>query len=133
LTPAQAAFVDKARRSLEAAGLLMDRGHYDFAASRAYYAMFYLAEALLLERGMEFAKHSAVLSAFGREFAKTGLFPTEHHQHLCQAEASRIISDYDAMEHVGEAAAREQFDHAAQFLAAAELYLQTGLTPDRSP
>lgn len=126
MTPQQAALVDKARRSLEAAGLLVDRGHPDFAASRSYYAMFYLAEALLLERGMEFAKHSAVLSAFGREFAKTGLFPSVHHQHLCQAEALRIIGDYDAMDHVDGEAAREHLDHAAQFLAAAELYLRGG-------
>jgi len=57
------------------------------------------------------------------EFSK---IPSEHHQHLCQAEASRVIGDYDAREHVGETAAREHLDHAAQFLAAAELYFRGG-------
>ena len=36
-----------------------------FAASRAYYAMFYAAEALLQSRGLAFSKHSAVHAAFG--------------------------------------------------------------------
>ena len=35
--------LDKAERSLSAARLLLDQGHYDFAGSRCYYAMFYVA------------------------------------------------------------------------------------------
>lgn len=34
-------------RSLEAAQSLIEQGFYDFAVSRAYYAKFYVAEALL--------------------------------------------------------------------------------------
>jgi|1185.fasta_scaffold1398647_1 uncharacterized protein (UPF0332 family) len=41
------------------------------AISRAYYAMFYLAEALLAERDLEFKKHAAVHAAFGEHFTKT--------------------------------------------------------------
>lgn len=47
MTPEQQALVDKARRSLEAAQSLIDQGFYDFAVSRAYYAMFCVAQALL--------------------------------------------------------------------------------------
>lgn len=62
--------IDKARRSLDAARSLMEEGYYDFAASRVYYAMFYVAEALLAHLGQAYSKHAAVIAAFGREYAK---------------------------------------------------------------
>jgi uncharacterized protein (UPF0332 family) len=39
--------------------------------------MFYIAEAFLEGKGLSFSKHSAVIAAFGREFAKTQLVPTK--------------------------------------------------------
>jgi len=46
----------KAKRSLEAAKRLFDEGDYDFSVSRAYYSMFYCAEALLLTKNLSFYK-----------------------------------------------------------------------------
>lgn len=40
-------------------------GLYDFAVSRAYYAMFYIAEAFLLGQDLSFSSHAGVISAFG--------------------------------------------------------------------
>lgn len=45
------ALLAKARESITAANELLRNNHQDFAASRAYYAMFYVAEALLLDKG----------------------------------------------------------------------------------
>ena len=42
---------------------------YDIAVSRAYYAMFYCAEALLDADGLAFSSHAAVVSGFGLHFA----------------------------------------------------------------
>ncbi len=56
--------MEKGRRSLAAAEQLYKSRDYDFSASRAYYAMFYLAEAALLAKGLAFSKHSQVISAF---------------------------------------------------------------------
>ena len=64
--------LDKAKRSLKTAESICKEGEVDFAGSRAYYAMFYVAEALLLEHGLSFSSHSAVSANFGKEFAKTG-------------------------------------------------------------
>jgi uncharacterized protein (UPF0332 family) len=47
-------FFQKARYSLAAAELLTSEGYHDIAASRAYYAMFYVAEALLFPRAWLF-------------------------------------------------------------------------------
>lgn len=55
----------KAGEAIEAAELLLANQHTDFSAGRAYYAMFYTAEALLNEQGWKFGKHSSVHAAFG--------------------------------------------------------------------
>jgi uncharacterized protein (UPF0332 family) len=51
MTPEQGALLSKAHDSVRAAKLLSDAGLYDFAVSRAYYAVFYVAEAFLLGVG----------------------------------------------------------------------------------
>jgi len=61
--------LEKARESIDAAKLLAEQGYLDFAASRAYYGMFYAAEALLLHKDLSFSSHSAVIAAYGREYS----------------------------------------------------------------
>jgi uncharacterized protein (UPF0332 family) len=56
------ALLGKAARAIEAARVLLGSTGPEFAAGRAYYAMFYVAEALLHEHGQRFSKHSAVHS-----------------------------------------------------------------------
>ena len=75
MKPEQLDLLLKARQSLSAAKLLLNNGFPDYAASRAYYAMFYIAEAFLEGEGMSFSSHAAVIGAFGREFARTGRVP----------------------------------------------------------
>ena len=93
MTPEQRGLLQKARRNIRSARLLLADGDCDTAISRAYYAMFYRAEALLLSKGLAFSKHSAVIAAFGREFAKAGILPTDFHAHLRDASEARNISD----------------------------------------
>ncbi|MGI8741043.1 MAG: HEPN domain-containing protein [Bryobacteraceae bacterium] len=56
MTPEIEAVLDKARESLKGAHILSSGGLFDFAASRAYYAMFHGAEALLFSKGLAFSK-----------------------------------------------------------------------------
>lgn len=66
MTPEQQGLLEKAARSLQAAKLLNQEGLSEFATTRAYYAMFYVAEAFLEGEGLSFSKHSAVIAAFGQ-------------------------------------------------------------------
>jgi uncharacterized protein len=116
MTPAQAALLKKAKDSLDAARLLVERGFYDFAVSRAYYAMFYVAEAFLLGEGLSFSKHSAVIAAFGQHFVKTGRVPHEFHRYLIEGEDSRNVGDYDIVSGLNKEEALEQIEHADMFL-----------------
>lgn len=58
MMPEQATLLEDARDNIRAARLLADQGLYGIAVSRAYYAMFYVAQAFLLGDGMAFSKHS---------------------------------------------------------------------------
>jgi uncharacterized protein (UPF0332 family) len=133
VTPEQAALLHKAWDSLQAARLLSEQQFYDFAASRAYYAMFYVAEAFLLGEELSFSKHSAVIAAFGQRFAKTGRVPSEYHRHLIQGQAIRNVGDYDIGPAISEADAAEQIAHAEAFVKLAEQLLGPAPHPDTEP
>ena len=99
--------MDKAVRSLKTAEKILKDGEVDFAGSRAYYAMFYVAEALLLERDLSFSSHSAVIANFGKEFAKTGILNPKFHNYLIKAQDRRNIGDYAIGTHLTEEEVRE--------------------------
>lgn len=105
--------VDKARRSLRAAGRLLRDGDYDFAVSRAYYAMFYAAGALLLTKDIRRSKHSGLIAAFNEHFVQSGEIPRSFFLALRDAFEDRAEGDYglavisEEQARVGIAAARE--------------------------
>ena len=106
MSPETEALAVKGRRSLRNARLSFDAGDFDFAVSRAYYAMFYLAEALLLARGLSFSKHGAVIAEFNREFIATQALPERHARALRIAFEQRLIGDYQYHEPFPQARAR---------------------------
>jgi uncharacterized protein (UPF0332 family) len=115
----------KAQKSLAAAKLLFTNGYLDYAASRAYYTMFYIAEAFLEGEGLVFSKHSGVIAAFGREFAKTKRVSPEFHRSLIEAQELRTTSDYGQLNAITTDQAEEQIDRAEQFLAIAIQHIGT--------
>ena len=125
MTPDQLELLLKARQSLSASRLLLDNGFPDYAASRAYYTMFYIAEAFLEGEEMSFSSHAAVISAFGREFARTGRIPVEFHQFLIKAQDLRNAGDYGQLNAVTAEQATEQITHAEQFLELAQNLIGT--------
>jgi uncharacterized protein (UPF0332 family) len=119
VTPEQADLLRKSQPSVDAAKLMEQQGYHDFAVSRAYYAMFYLAEAFLLEYGLAFSKHSAVIGAFGERFAKTRVVPPELHRYLTEGQDSRNAGDYSFGPALSQADAALQIARAEEFLSAA--------------
>lgn len=120
MSPEQLDLLLKARQSLGAARVLLDNGYPDYAASRAYYTMFYIAEAFLAGEGMSFSSHAAVISAFGRDFARTGRVPVEFHRFMIDAQDLRNAGDYGQLNAVTAQEATEQITNAEQFLELAE-------------
>ena len=117
-------FLKLADESHEAAKVLIDQGFIRFSAAQSYYTIFYLAQAMLLSKGLTFSSHSAVVSAYGKEFAKTGLLDAKFHRHIIDAEKRRQIGHYgDEGEEVSEEQARESLQWAGEFMQAVRNYL----------
>jgi uncharacterized protein (UPF0332 family) len=116
----QQGLLTKARRSLAAARRLVADGDLDFAVSRAYYAMFYTAQAFLLGRGLRFSKNSAVIAAFGQEFAKDDEALREFHQGIVEAQDARIAGDYQIEVILAEEDVQAHLDRTDRFIRLAE-------------
>ncbi|MEQ8170461.1 MAG: HEPN domain-containing protein [Candidatus Eremiobacterota bacterium] len=115
--------IEKSRDAIEAAEILLQAKKNNFAAGRAYYAMFYLAEALLYEKGYEFHKHTGVQAAFGKYFAKTGELEAKYHRYLLEAFESRLEGDYGVDIFLDNNSVNELIQRAKDFLSATIDYL----------
>ena len=124
MNPEIKALIEKAKRSQKAASNLFKDGDIDFAASRAYYSLFYVASALLLSRGLSFSSHSGVIANFGKEFSKTGALNPRYHNYLIEAQDRRNIGDYEIIFTVTEEQAQEMLEWAKEFIKSAEDYLK---------
>lgn len=130
MTADQEGFIQKAQDSLRAAKLLEENDLIDFAASRAYYAMFYVAEAFLIGLGLRFQKHGSLIAAFGQHFVKTGRIPAQFHQNLIKAYNKRISGDYTTNSNLTKTEVSLMIAQAEEFIALAEQML--GATPSES-
>ncbi len=125
MTEAVGELLDKSLQSIRAAELLLQEGYFSFAASRAYYSMFYAVEALLLSRELSFSRHSGVMAAFGKEFVKTGAFDGRFHRYLLHAFKLRNAGDYGAVQAVSEENARQVIEESRELLAVTDKFLET--------
>jgi len=116
-------FIEKAEHALVVAEDLMRQGHAPDAASKIYYSMFYVTQALLKSEGIEVVKHSAVEAAFGYSFVKTGRIEQRYHRMLINARKIREIADYDIDEEIVEPVASVKVEEGREFLAAMKTYL----------
>jgi uncharacterized protein (UPF0332 family) len=121
--PEIAANWERAERSLQAAQDLVTRGYFDIAASRAYYAAFYAATAVLLLTGLAVSKHSGVIAAVHQHLVKPGKLDQQHGKALNLLFELRGVGDYGATVHVSEAQATQAIRLAEDFLHAVEQLL----------
>ncbi len=116
--------LEKARRAIRAAETLLQQGDVDFAAGRAYYAMFYAAEALLIEKGLRSRKHGGVHALFGEQFTKPGLIDPKFHRFLLDAFDRRLQADYGFDTVIGKEEVNKMIAQAREFLDEAERFLR---------
>ncbi len=116
-------FLEKADHALAVADELLQHGHAPDAASKIYYAMFYAAQALLKSEGIDVSKHSAVESAVGYYFVKTGKIDQKYHRMLINARKIRELADYDIDEEIVEPVASVKLEEGKAFVGAINKYL----------
>jgi len=119
-----AANLERAEMSIQAATELATSGFYDFAASRAYYAAFYAATAVLLDEGLEFSKHSGVIASIHQRLVKTGKLDKQQGKDLNWLFELRNVGDYGVTIHVSQQDAERSVQVAENFLRVIKSLLQ---------
>ena len=112
-----------AEETLQAAESLFNDGFLRDAVNRAYYAIFYIAEALLNEKDLRFKKHGSVHGLFSHHFVKTGVLDAKYHKLLTRSFGQRMLGDYDEVTKFKAEEVSEILNQARDFLAVAKRYL----------
>jgi uncharacterized protein (UPF0332 family) len=116
--------LERAETNLQAAKKLLDEGYYDIAASRAYYAAFYVASALLLKENFDTSKHGGVIALIHQHFVKNGKLDREQGKNLNWLFELRSVGDYGVSVHVTSGEALRSIRVAESFLNSAQSLLR---------
>ena len=119
-----AAEVARGDSALRSAELLLVAGQTADAVSRAYYAAFHHARALLLTLGEEARTHGGLDRLVQRDLVRTGKLAPETAALLSRLMTFRQNADYMAEYVFTHAMAEEQVDGARVFVAAARAILE---------
>ena len=115
--------LERADTNLQVARELLDKEYYDVSASRAYYASFYAASALLLNEGLDTGKHSGVIGLIHQHFVKNGRLNKEQGKNLNWLFELRSVGDYGVSLHVTQQDAQRAVDIAEEFFVAVKTLL----------
>ena len=119
-----ALYIEHAEESLSVAQLDLDNDFVSAAINRAYYAIFYAANALLSTKKLARSKHSGVLSAFRQHFIKTGLLPTELSEIYGQVMDDRHECDYEILSAISREDAEVDLQQARYFVDSIKEWLK---------
>jgi uncharacterized protein (UPF0332 family) len=119
-----ALYIEHARHMLQVAEHNLADGFYGSAVNRAYYAIFYSANALLATQGITRSKHSGVIAAFRRYFVKPGLVEGEYSRIYGRVMDNRHVSDYEIQLPIDAQAAEDDLHDARRFVERIEQLLQ---------
>ncbi len=110
--------LSKAESYLKDAKKTLELEMYDTAANRSYYTIFHAARAVLALDGVDFKKHSGVISNFQMRYIKTGVFDKKLSDILKSAFSLRTESDYEDFYVIDKADVVQQVEEAEVFYTA---------------
>jgi uncharacterized protein (UPF0332 family) len=96
---------------------------FEAAANRSYYCIFNAMRAVLALDCFDSKRHSGVISAFRKDYIRTGVFPVEFSKIIDSAFEIRVNSDYQEFYLVPKADVAAQVENAGIFLEAVEKYV----------
>lgn len=115
----------KAKQYLDDAKKTLAMEMYDTAANRSYYAIFHAARAALALDGLDFKKHSGVISNFQMKYIKSGIFDKQLSNIIKSAFSLRTESDYEDFYVISKADVENQVSEAEVFFRAISEYINT--------
>lgn len=87
-------WIQKAMDSLASSEDELKAGRFSFAVNRIYYACFYAASAILLQKKLRFQKHSGVRAALHQHLIKPGSISKEYGKFYDEIFEARQRGDY---------------------------------------
>ena len=119
---------EEARRgneALAAAKHLFQGEFWNDSISRAYYAAYHWARAVLLTRGLEPKTHRGVVQLIGLHFVASGKLTEESASWLAHLETYRELSDYSSSASFDRGQAKAEIARAERFIAACRPLIKT--------
>lgn len=113
----------KAKQYLDDAKKTLAMEMYDTAANRSYYAIFHAARAVLALDGLDFKKHSGVISNFQMRYIKSGIFDKQLSNIIKSAFSLRTESDYEDFYVISKTDVENQVSEAEVFFRAISEYI----------
>jgi len=117
-------YVEHAHEMLNVATHNLADGFYGSAINRAYYAIFYAANALLTTQAISRSKHSGVIAAFRQHFVRPGLIKAEYSDVYGRVMENRHVSDYELGLPVDLQVVEEDLRDARRFVERVEKHLR---------
>lgn len=110
--------LSQAAEDLQGAEKNLEIGEFKIANNRAYYSIFHAMRAILALDGVDFKKHSGVISYFRENYIKTNIFETKYSKIITNASLVRNKCDYEDFYVATKDEAQEQIENAKIFLKA---------------
>ena len=117
--------LEQAQEALKESGVLLKENAHRGAINRAYYAMFYALQALLVSRSLKTSKHSGAISLFDRDFVKQGQFRKGLSKSLHEVFDLRQDADYGEAVHPTGEQSRQALKDAQTFVAEVTEFLNS--------
>ena len=117
--------LEQAEQCLKSAILLLSNDDFKGAVNRSYYCIFHCIRSVLALEGVDFRKHSGLISYFRKEYIKTGTFDAELSDIISDLFQMRNESDYDDYYVISKEDVKEQVEKSEYFLNEIKAYLKT--------
>lgn len=117
-------YLNQAHEMLTVAAHNLNNDFYASAINRAYYAIFYAANAMISTQGLARSKHSGVIGAFRQVFIKPGLIEAEYSHIYGRVMDDRHLGDYEIHRTITNDRATSDLEDARRFVNRMETYLR---------
>ncbi|MCC6187392.1 MAG: HEPN domain-containing protein [Anaerolineales bacterium] len=122
--PEVTAYLANAWQALRTAESEFNQGRdYLVVANRAYYAIFYAANAILATQGLQRSKHPVVMALFREKYVIPGTIEASYMRDYEEAMERRHMSDYNLNSAVNADYVRVELEAAQRFTSRVEHYL----------
>mgnify|MGYP001084001992 CR=1 FL=1 len=110
------ALLERGFEKLEVAKFLFENGYYSDSVSRAYYAMFFAARALLVFKKIYPKTHRGTITQIGLEFVNKGYLDMVYAKALATAQEDREEADYGVVSKITKEEAEEILNDGEAFI-----------------